>query len=200
MPVRAWAMQLTRSHPPVDERIVCNCTIREPDAHASVGDQRHADFLLVSRHRSMCGGFMRQRLAMTGLLCGLVIGLAPILPARAADPATDQRIKALEARMAELEKRLGVYESTPPAPTAAAVAPPAAASPVANAPPPPPPKPISAGDWSGLHRGMGERAVTTLLGRPQSKQITSVSETWFYDGDRRVGFDRDGKVDNWSQP
>lgn len=142
---------------------------------------------------------MRQRLAVTGLLCGLVIGVMPIFPARAADPVTDQRIKALEARMAELEKRLGVYESTPPAPIAAPIAAPAATSPVVVAPPPPP-KPISAGDWSGLHRGMGERAVTTLLGRPQSKQITSVSETWFYDGDRRVGFDRDGKVDNWSQP
>lgn len=142
---------------------------------------------------------MRQHLGMTGLLFGLVVGLAPILPVHAADPATDQRIKALEARMAELERRLGAYESTPRAPSAAQVAPPAAAPPVVIAPAPAP-RPISTSDWSGLHRGMAERAVTTLLGRPQSKQITSVSETWFYEGDRRVVFDRDGKVDSWSQP
>jgi len=144
---------------------------------------------------------MRQRLAMTGLFCALVIGATPIMLAHATDPATDQRIKALEARMAELEKRLGAYESVPPAAAPASTAAPAtAASPIVIAPPPPPPKAISATDWSGLHRGLAERAVTTLLGRPQSKQITSVSETWYYEGDRRVVFDRDGRVDSWSQP
>jgi hypothetical protein len=149
------------------------------------------------------GGFMRQRLAMTGLFCGLIMGLAPMMSAHAADPATEQRIKALETRMAELERRLGVYESAPPAaatPATPAVSASPGASPIVIAPPPPPPKPISASDWSGLHRGMGERAITTLLGRPQSKQITSVSETWFYDGDRQVRFDRDGRVESWSQP
>jgi hypothetical protein len=144
---------------------------------------------------------MRQRLATAGLLCGLVIGLGPVVSAHASDPATDQRIKALEARMAELERRLGAYESAPPAAMreTAPASPSTPSAPVVIAPPPPP-KAISASDWSGLHRGLAERAVTTLLGRPQSKQITSVSETWFYAGDRRVVFDRDGRVDSWSEP
>jgi len=141
---------------------------------------------------------MRQRLAMTAIFCGLVIGFIPIVSAQTTDTATDQRITALEARVAALERREGITSpTTAPSATIAAspAAPVAAAAPSAPVVAPAPPA-----DWSALHRGMTQRQVIAVLGNPGNKQVMPMSETWYYDGDRRVQFDRNGYLDSWSVP
>lgn len=145
---------------------------------------------------------MRKQLLITGLCCGLAFALAPAVLAKTIDQATDhQRIKALEARVAALEQRLGMPSVTPqpashrptsvtPAPTPAARALPAT---TATAPPTP-------ADWSHLHRGMHPREVTAQIGPPDHKQVRPMSEIWFYPDDRQLEFDRNNQLESWSKP
>lgn len=141
---------------------------------------------------------MQKQLAMGALFCGLAWGLAP--QAQATDQSTDQRIKALEARVSELERRQGITEKTPPAAVAPAAAPVAsipAAAPVAAAPAVTA-APARVADWGALHRGMSQHEVIAALGAPKSKQVRPLLEIWFYPGDRSVQFDRDSRLDSWS--
>lgn len=144
---------------------------------------------------------MRKQLLITGLCCGLAFMPSPAVLAKTTDQTTDhQRIKALEARVAALEQRLGMPPATSaptsqhqtsvaPAPKAAARALPEAA---VAAP--------TTVDWSGLHRGMAPREVTAQIGPPDHKQIRPMSEIWFYPDHRQLEFDRNDRLDSWSKP
>ncbi len=150
------------------------------------------------------GGVMRKQLLITGLCCGLAFALSPAVLAKTTDQPTDhQRIKALEARVAALEKRLGMpAASSPPASNPPASVTPAA-TPVARELPAPvaaPAAPSTPADWSRLHRGMSPREVTAQIGPPDHRQVRPMSEIWFYPDDLQLEFDRNGQLDNWSKP
>jgi hypothetical protein len=154
---------------------------------------------------------MHKQLAVTALFCGLMVAFAPSAHARATGQSTDhQRIKALEARVAELERRQGIAEKA--ATTAAAAAPVAAATPAAVPMTPAPAAqaaqvapapavaqaPATPADWSALHRGMNPREVLAVLGNPLNKQIRPLLEIWYYPDDRSVQFDRDSRLESWT--
>lgn len=126
---------------------------------------------------------MRKLLLITGLCCALAFVPTPAARAKATDQKTSdhQRIKALEARVAALEQRLGMppVSSAPSPHQQASVAP----APTAAAPTPTPTPPATAvaaspttADWSQLHRGMTPREVTAQIGPPDHKQIRPMSE------------------------
>ena len=144
---------------------------------------------------------MRKLLLITGLCCGLAFVPTRAVMAKTTDQTDHQRIKALEARVAALEQRLGMPPATStavpqhqtpvaPAPETAARALPAT---VAAAAP-------TAADWSQLHRGMAQREVTAQIGPPDHKQVRPMSEIWFYPGNRQLEFDRNDRLDSWSKP
>lgn len=149
---------------------------------------------------------MRHTLLVVSLMvAGLGYSAASIAQTTAA--ATDQRISALEARVAALEHMLaqGASPATAAAPAAAATygatqpamaaAAPVAAAPVARAPP-------TAADWGSLHRGMTFSQVTKLLGKPGDTRMLPTTSTWYYPNihGRSVEFDRNNRVERWSQP
>jgi hypothetical protein len=149
---------------------------------------------------------MRKHLLITGLCCGLAF--APLTRgalAQTTGQTTDhQRIEALEARVAALERRLGMAPATPtpqpvshsqPSPTAAPTPTISPRQPAATATVPPAPS-----DWSHLRRGMDARQVIALIGQPESKQARPMSEIWFYPDDRQVEFDRNSMLQSWSKP
>ncbi|HUV97527.1 MAG TPA: hypothetical protein VMV98_08670 [Acidobacteriaceae bacterium] len=145
---------------------------------------------------------MRKQLLITGLCCGLAFAPAPAVLAKTTDQTTDhQRIKALEARVAALEQRLGMpsVTSRPASRQQTSVAPAARAAaralPATTAVAPPTPA-----DWSQLHRGMDPREVTAQIGPPDHKQIRPMSEIWFYPDQRQIEFDRNDRLESWSKP
>lgn len=145
---------------------------------------------------------MRKQLLITGLCCGLAFAPTPTVLAKTTDQTTDhQRIKALEARVAALEQRLGRPSvSSPPAPhhqtsVSPAATPAARALPAATAA-----APSTPADWSHLHRGMAPREVTAQIGPPDHRQVRPMSEIWFYPDDRQLEFDRNGQLESWSKP
>ncbi len=148
---------------------------------------------------------MRKHLLITGLCCGLAFALsAPVALAQTTDQTTDrQRIKALEARVAALERRLDMPPATPPQPMshrqpALTAAPTPAASP--HQPAPTATASPASSDWSHLHRGMNSRQVTALIGPPARKQVLPMSEIWFYPDDRQIEFDNGNRLQSWSKP
>lgn len=142
-----------------------------------------------------------------GVLVGLAVWAASGVALADGEPTVEQRLKALEQRVIELERRLDAPQpaavpapaaparatTTRPAPAAAAA--PAAAEPAAAAPP-------AAADWQALRKGMTWSQVSAALGKPGKKRIGVMSEIWFYpDADGgSVEFDRDGRVSGWSEP
>jgi len=144
---------------------------------------------------------MRHALAMaTWMVLGL--GYSALGVAQTTDPATDQRIRDLEARVSTLEQLQGIKPGTTPvasaAPAARVAAQPAMTSPT-QAPAPSAP---TAADWGSLHRGMTISQVTALLGKPGDTRVLPMSSTWYYPDThgRSVEFDRNGRVEQWSQP
>jgi hypothetical protein len=142
------------------------------------------------------------------LAAGASVGFA----ADSSNSVMEQRLKALEARVVELERRLGEKEAAPAPAPVAPVAPAGAASTAAPAPAPVEraiparaavaARPAMPADWSGLRRGMNGSQVTTVLGKPGKKRVGVMSEIWFYpdtDGGS-VEFDRDGRVSGWNEP
>lgn len=158
---------------------------------------------------------MRQRSAVSAMiLVAALCGAAQA--AEAVDSSVEQRLKALEARVIELERRLEAKESAPGVPAAA---PASAASPAVAATPAVPPVPAAApravpaagtdspaslapAQWHALKRGMSWGQVIGVLGKPGKKRVGTMSEVWFYpDADGgSVEFDRDGRVSGWSEP
>ena len=144
-----------------------------------------------------------------GVLVGLAIWAVSGVALADGEPTVEQRLKALEQRVIELERRLDAPQPAtapaPPAPgrapassraaPAAAAAPSAAAEPVAAAAP-------VAADWQALRKGMTWSQVSAVLGKPGKKRIGVMSEIWFYpDADGgSVEFDRDGRVSGWNEP
>ncbi|MGH8128505.1 MAG: hypothetical protein ACRETC_09120 [Gammaproteobacteria bacterium] len=148
---------------------------------------------------------MRKHLLISGLCCGLAFAL--LAPAALAQTTTGQttdheRIKALEARVAALERRLNMAPATPqpvphrqPSPTAAPTPATSPRQPEATATVPPAPS-----DWSQLHRGMDSREVIALIGPPERRLVRPMSETWLYPDNRQVEFDRNNLLQSWSKP
>ncbi|MCR6700317.1 MAG: hypothetical protein NVV68_03735 [Dokdonella sp.] len=142
-----------------------------------------------------------------GVLVGLAVWAVSGVALADGEPTVEQRLKALEQRVIELERRLDAPQpAAAPAPAAPARAPttraapasaaaPAAAEPAAAAPP-------AAADWRALRKGMTWSQVSAVLGKPGKKRIGVMSEIWFYpDADGgSVEFDRDGRVSGWSEP
>lgn len=158
---------------------------------------------------------MRQRVVVSAMFLVATIG-GMAWAATADEASVEQRLKALEARVVELERRLEVKESgaavpasAPIAATAAVATTPASAAPVAAAPART--EPVSANgspaslapaQWQALKRGMSWGQVIGVLGKPGKKRVGTMSEIWFYpDADGgSVEFDRDGRVSGWSEP
>lgn len=160
---------------------------------------------------------MRKHLLITGPCCGLAFALlAPAALAQTTAQMTDhQRIEALEARVAALERRLGMAPATPkpvpqsqpsptapkpvsqrqPSPTAAPTPAISPLQPAATATVPP-----ASSGWSHLRRGMDSRQVIELIGQPENRQARPMSEIWFYPDDRQVEFDRNSRLQSWSKP
>ena len=142
-----------------------------------------------------------------GVLVGLAVWAVSGVALADGEPTVEQRLKALEQRVIELERRLDAPQpAAAPAPAAPARAPttraapasaaaPAAAEPAAAAPP-------AAADWQALRKGMTWSQVSAVLGKPGKKRIGVMSEIWFYpDADGgSVEFDRDGRVSGWNEP
>lgn len=138
-------------------------------------------------------------LVVTWMVLGLGYSAASI--AQTTDAATEQRLSALEARVAALEH----MQAQAASPTAAApysgaqpamaTAPAVAAARVVRAPP-------TDADWGSLHRGMTISQVTELLGKPGDTRVLPTTTTWYYPDihGRSVEFDRNSRVDQWSQP
>ncbi len=155
---------------------------------------------------------MRQVFGWVVVACLVVHGT--MAGAQGMDPAVEKRLKALEARVLELEKRLEDKVSAPvaatpavapavPAAPQAPVAPAAVAAPVAPAAvAPPAPVMPSAAAWDQLRIGIGKAQVTKTLGKPGKRRVGTMSEVWYYpdlDGGS-VEFDRDGRVAGWTTP
>ncbi|WP_190279021.1 carbohydrate porin [Dokdonella koreensis] len=136
-----------------------------------------------------------------GLVAIVMLGIGGLAVADG-EPTVEQRLKALEQRVIELERRLDAAPAAPAAPVAAPAptAPPAAAAsrPPAAAPVAPP----APADWQALRKGMTWSQVSAVLGKPGKKRIGVMSEIWFYpDADGgSVEFDRDGRVSGWNAP
>ncbi|MEW5305751.1 MAG: hypothetical protein WDW36_008270 [Sanguina aurantia] len=129
--------------------------------------------------------------------------------AQTTNAATEQRLNALEARIAALERMQAQAPaaSAPPA-AAAGAAPYAASRPEMAAAPAPVAAPRvvraqpTAADFNELHRGMTVSQVIKLLGKPGDSRVLPTSSTYYYPDThgRSVEFDRDSRVIQWSQP
>ena len=156
---------------------------------------------------------MRLRFAVSAMI--LVAAVGGMAWAATTEEATvEQRLKSLEARVVELERRLDAKESASTVPATA----PVAASPAAPATPAVPvvatparaeattgtgsPASLAPAQWHALKRGMSWGQVIGVLGKPGKKRVGTMSEIWFYpDADGgSVEFDRDGRVSGWSEP
>ncbi|WP_458071034.1 outer membrane protein assembly factor BamE domain-containing protein [Rhodanobacter sp. BL-MT-08] len=137
----------------------------------------------------------------TWVVLGLAVSTGAV--AQTIDASADQRIRDLEARVATLERLQGIKPGIAAA-AAPGVAPAAMQAPaVAPVPPMPPiPSAPTAADWGSLHRGMTVSQVTALLGKPGDTRVLPGSSTWYYPDThgRSVQFDRNGRVEQWSQP
>lgn len=140
-----------------------------------------------------------------GVLAGLAIWAVSGVALADGEPTVEQRLKALEQRVIELERRLDAPPPVAaPAPAAPARAPASARSAPAapSAAEPAPAAPAVAADWQALRKGMTWSQVSAVLGKPGKKRIGVMSEIWFYpDADGgSVEFDRDGRVSGWNEP
>lgn len=149
------------------------------------------------------------RLAATWIVLGL--GYCVAGTAQTTDPTADQRIRALEARVAALERKQGITPATSTSPSSAAAPSAVAPAAMAAAEPAMPPAPVASpappvvpvvADWGSLHRGMTVSQVKALLGKPGDTRVLPQSTTFYYPDvhGRSVEFDRNGRVDQWSQP
>ena len=146
---------------------------------------------------------MRGKLVAAALVV-FGLGYGALSLAQTTDPATDQRIRDLEARVSALGHIQGIKPKT----AAGTVAVPAATAAAQPAPQPlPAPAPPVVSDpspaaWGSLHRGMTVSQVTALLGKPGTTRVLPQSSTFYYPDThgRTVEFDRNGRVDQWSQP
>jgi hypothetical protein len=179
-------------------------TISATDAHSrllrTLLTQRH--LLLRSADRSNLGKEMKRKLAAaTWLFLGL--SYSTLGMSQTADPTADQRINDLEARVAALERMQGIKPgTTTPAAVSAA---PVAAQPGMSSPTVASAAPVvvpTMADWGSLHRGMTVSQVQALLGKPGDTRVLPMSSTWYYPDThgRSVEFDRNGRVEQWSQP
>jgi len=92
-----------------------------------------------------------------------------------------ERVSALEARVAQLERRLAAQDDLQEAGVGQ--------------------KP--GGPWRSLRRGMSTSAVRDQLGRPSRKNEQLMSETWWYLGAKGAGwvqFDEKGRLESWGEP
>jgi hypothetical protein len=146
-------------------------------------------------------------LVVSWMVLGLSFSTASV--AQTTDSATEQRLNALEARVAALERS----QAQAPAPAAAAPAAatgaaPYSAQPAMAAAPAPVAAPRAvraqptAADFNELHRGMTISQVVKLLGKPGDTRVLPTSSTYYYPDmhGRSVEFDRDSRVVQWSQP
>lgn len=154
------------------------------------------------------------------LLIPLMLAISYAMAADSPSETVEQRLRALEAKVIDLERRLEVSESSRTMPASvepASAAAPAAESAPARAMPPPlpatrsgaaaaqtiasPPSQAPA-QWHALKRGMSWSQVIELLGKPGKKRVSPMAETWYYpDSDGgTIEFDRDGRVSGWSEP
>ena len=153
------------------------------------------------------------------IIFAVVASLSGLAQAAGPDTAVlEQRLKALEARVVELERRLEAKETSAVAPAAAVtpVAPAAPAPAIAAVPavaptpaavegeavPAASPPSMAPAKWHALKRGMSWGQVVGLLGKPGKKRVGTMNEIWYYpdtDGGS-VEFDRDGRVSGWIEP
>lgn len=155
---------------------------------------------------------MSQRWAMI-LLVPLLLVITYAIAADAPPATVEQRLRALEAKVDNLERRLKASESSTAVASPAASAQPAAA---AASPAGPTvvtesaapsqavasPQSQAPAQWHALKRGMSWSQVIELLGKPGKKRVSPMTETWYYpDSDGgSIEFDRDGRVSGWSEP
>ena len=148
-------------------------------------------------------------LVVSWMVLGLGFSAAGV--AQTTDAATEQRLNALEARIAALERAQSQAPAPSVAPAAAVAAggaPSDAAQPAMVAAPAPvaAPRvvraPPTAADFNELHRGMTVSQVIKLLGKPGDTRVLPTSSTYYYPDThgRSVEFDRDSRVIQWSQP
>lgn len=116
------------------------------------------------------------------LACIFIGALACTL---ASAQSLDDRVRELERRVEQLERQ----SSQPNSPVVA-------------------PKPASGQpdgwrqreNWRSLRRGMTESEVRSILGEPQKVDSYSSFSTWAYPGNGQAGFDRNGRLERWSEP
>ncbi len=54
--------------------------------------------------------------------------------------------------------------------------------------------------WRSLQKGMSKDQVRRILGEPESINVLTYSETWWFAGYGNVSFDNSGRVTGWSEP
>lgn len=143
---------------------------------------------------------MRQRLAVMWLVLGCVGAFVSTATAQTRKSLVEQRLDALEARVAALEQSEHLRHPPPPPPPATPSPATPMPPPVAPARPAPPAPPAARANWDALHRGMSRHQVVDLLGPPDTRQVRPMTEAWFYPDGRSVQFDRNGALDSWTGP
>lgn len=111
--------------------------------------------------------------------------LGALICSVASAQSLEDRFRELERRVEQLEKQL----AQPPSPAVA-------------------PKPVSGQpdgwrqreNWRALKRGMTERDVRSMLGEPQKVESFRLFSVWEYPGGGRAQFDRDERLEGWSEP
>jgi len=123
------------------------------------------------------------RIRATGVMAALLLCVASLGSAQAANPGTDPRIERLEQSISDLERRVASLEAQlGERPSASQVAP-------------------AKVNWRRLKNGMTESDVERLLGSPDNVQSNPVIITWWYPSFGHVNFDgRSHTVTGWSEP
>ena len=116
-------------------------------------------------------------------LAGIVFGALVCIAASA--QSIEDRIRELERRVEQLEKQVAQPTSSMSAPKPVAIQ--------------------SDGwrqkeNWRALKRGMTEKDVRSILGEPEQVQSFRSFSVWRYPGMSDAKFDRDGRLDGWSEP
>lgn len=113
-------------------------------------------------------------------LAGIVFGT--LICAVASAQTLEDRVRELERRVEQLEKQVAQPVSAP--------------------------KPVSGQpdgwrqreNWRSLRRGMTESDVRSLLGEPEKVDTFPSRTLWSYPGLGDARFDRNGRLDGWSEP
>ena len=115
-------------------------------------------------------------------LAGIAFGT--LIYAVASAQSLDDRVRALERRVEQLEKQ--VAQPTSPA---------SARKPVSSQPD----GWRQIDNWRSLRRGMTESDVRSILGEPQKVVASGSLTLWYYPGGGSADFD-DGRLRGWNEP